>query len=287
MKKARAKQNTGRMRRILLSNQFCITVLVVMTLLALFCLTKVVLGFLPVKQFLCEGDTQYDVVEIVSASGIEQGDKLYKIDKDEAEEMILKNCPYVKSVEIDTVFPDTICFVIEEKEPGWYLEFGNEYYSLDYDLELLVLEYNKDNVTSRGLTKLVLPQVEEVIIKDNKEEPNVPMFAGDDEQLRRETLEIVDKFRTHAIKSRLSMLDLSNRFEISMSIDDAYEVNFGDMSNFDIKMEELQKVLDWAQNKGYVGGRLTWTMGSAETLGTFAFRGDLLVPDTENSTEES
>ena len=256
MKKARAKQNTGRMRRILLSNQFCITVLVVMTLLALICLTKVVLGFLPVKQFQCEGDTQYNIVDIVRASGLQQGDKLYKIDDGDVEDMILKNCPYVKSVEIKRVFPDTVCFVIEEKEPGWYLSFGNEYYSLDYDLELLVLEYDKNNVTNRGLTELVLPNVEEVIINENNDEPNVPVFASDDEQLRKETLEIVDKFRTHEIKSRLSMLDLSNRFEIKLNIEDSFFVSFGEMSDFDVKMKKLIKAIDNLKGDGYVGANI-------------------------------
>ena len=201
--------------------------------------------------------------------------------------MILKNCPYVKSVEIETIFPDTVCFVIVEKELGWYLEFGKEYYSLDYDMELLALESNEERVTKRGLTKLILPQVEEVIISENKDEPNVPVFASNDEQLRKETLEIIDKFRTHEIKSRLSMLDLSNRFQISMTIDQKYEVYFGEMSNFDIKMKTLQKVLEEAEKSGYIGGELTWTMGSAETSGTFAFKGKLPQPDAEDTSEEN
>ena len=284
MKKARSKNNTGRMRRILLSNRFCITVLVLMTLLALICLAKVILGFFPIKQFICEGDTQYNVVEIVSASGLQQGDKLYRVDEDEVEEMILKNCPYVKSVEIERIFPNTLCFVIEEKDPGWYLDFGDEYYSLDYDLELLVMEYDEKKVTSRGMTKLVLPEVEEVIISSEMEDPNVPIFASDDEQLRKETLEIVDKFRTHEIKRRLTMLDLSNRFEISLTIDDAFEVNFGDTLNFDIKMEKLMAVLDEAKaDKKCVGGTITWT----DALGDFSLRRILVQPEEEESVESS
>ena len=281
MKKARSKQNAGRMRRILLSNQFCITVLVVMTLLAIICLAKVILGFLPIKQFTCEGDTKYHVVEIVSASGIQQGDKLYRVDEGEAEQMILKNCPYVKSVEIKTVFPDTLCFVIEEKEPGWYLQFGTEYYSLDYDLELLVLEYDEKNVTGRGMTKLVLPEVEEVIISGDMEEPNVPVFASDDEQLRKETLEIIDKFRTHEIKSRLTMLDLSNRFEISLTIDQKYEVSFGDTANFDVKMKKFMAALAVADDPKYSGGTLTWTDATRD----FSFKPTISRPEVDESLE--
>ena len=51
MKKAERKKNSERVRKVLLSKQFCISVLVVMSLLAFICLLKLVLGFLPVSRF--------------------------------------------------------------------------------------------------------------------------------------------------------------------------------------------------------------------------------------------
>lgn len=287
MKKAKSEYGTGKMRQILLSKQFCITVLVLMSLLALICLIKVILGFLPVKYFVCEGDTHYEVLEISSASGIKAGDKLYRIDKSDVEENILQKCPYVKTVKITTKFPNTVCFVIEEKEPGWYLEFGDDFFSLDYDMELLVKEDEDKKIIERGLTKLVLPDLEEVIISENKDKPNVPIFSSDDEQVRKESLKIIDTFRTHSIKSRLSKLDISNRFEISLEIDNSFEVSFGDMANFDIKMKALMRVLDEAELAGFIGGTLTWTKGSSETAGTFALKGILPAIDTEKTTERS
>ena len=80
MKKAKRKETNGKLRRVLLSKQFCITVMVIMSLLALICLIKVILGFMPVKHFTVKGETHYDISEIISASGIRSGDKLYKID---------------------------------------------------------------------------------------------------------------------------------------------------------------------------------------------------------------
>ena len=76
MKKAKSKKSNGRLRRILLSKQFCITVLVVMTLLALLCLVKVILGFMPVEKFELRGETHYELVEIRNSSGIGKGEKL-------------------------------------------------------------------------------------------------------------------------------------------------------------------------------------------------------------------
>ena len=288
MKETKSGYTAGRIRRILLSKQFCITVLAVMSLLTLICLIKVILGFLPVKQFVCEGDTYYHVMEISSASGIKEGDKLYRINKSEVRKKILKECPYVKDVKIKAKFPNTVCFVIEEKEPGWYLEFGEEFYSLDYDMELLARETEESKLVKRGMTKLFLPDLEEVIISENEDKPNVPVFASEDEQVRKETLKIIDTFRTHEIKSRLSKLDLSNRFEIKLEIDNSFEVNFGDMSGFDIKMKALVQVLEEAKTKHkFIGGTLTWTKGSSETAGTFALKGILPEPNTEEMPEGS
>ena len=100
MKKAKRKESSSRVRKILLSPQFCITVLVVMSLLTLLCLVKVILGFMPVKHFTVKGETHYDISEIISASGIRSGDKLYKIDEKEAAQKLVKGCPYIKKVKI-------------------------------------------------------------------------------------------------------------------------------------------------------------------------------------------
>ena len=132
-----------------------------------------------------------------------------------------------------------------------------------------------------------MPDLEEVIISENKDKPNVPVFSSDDEYVREQTLKIIDTFRTHEIKSRLSELDLANRFQIKMEIDNSFEVSFGEMDNFDIKIKTLMKVLEEAKGAGYAGGTLTWTKGASETAGTFAFKGVLPDIDTEETTERS
>lgn len=277
MKKAKSKKSNGRLRRILLSKQFCITVLVVMTLLALLCLIKVVLGFMPVEKFELQGDTHYELVEIRNSSGIGKGEKLYRINEKKAEENIIKGCPYVKSVKIKQKFPNTVVFVIEERESGWYIQVGENFYGLDYDLRILNETYLEDEFIERGLTKLTLPELESGIVGE------LPKFASEDEQLLTETLEIIEAFRSHEIKSRLTGLDVSNRFEIKLEIDNAYEVYFGDMTSFDIKVKALTEVLrKSAEEYGFSGGKITWDEG----YGSFALKG--VSPDpSEIETDEN
>ena len=277
MKKAKRKESNARVRRILLSPQFCITVLVVMSLLALICLAKVVLGFMPVKHFTVEGDTHYDISEIISASGIRSGDKLYRIDEKAASQKLVKGCPYIKKVNIKQKFPNTVCFVVEEQDAGWYIQVGRDFYGLDFDMKVLLETYVEDDFIDRGLTKLTLPELEEVIVGE------LPRFASDDEQLMKETLKIIDAFRTHELKGILTGLDVSNRFEIKLQIDNSYDVYFGDMTSFDIKMKALTEVLKKSSMEyGYSGGTITWD----EAYSSFALKG--VYPDpSETESDES
>ena len=278
MKKAKGKASSGKLRKVLLSQQFCITVFLIMSLLALICLIKVVLGFMPVKHFKLEGETHYDISEIISASGIRSGDKLYKINENSAESKIVKGCPYVKTVRIKRSFPNTVCFVVEEQEPGWYVQVGNDFYGLDYDMKVLLETYIEDDFIERGLTKLTLPELETLIVGE------LPKFASDDPQLMKETLKIIDAFRTHEMKGILTGLDLTNRFEIKLEIDNSYEVYFGDMTSFDVKMKALTEVLRKSTVEyGYAGGTITWD----EAYSSFALKGEFPDPsESESETEE-
>ena len=275
MKKAKRKESNGRIRRILLTPQFCITVLVIMSLLALICLVKVVLGFMPVKHFALQGDTHYDITEIISASGVRSGDKLYRIDEKKAIEKLMSECPYIKTAKIKQKFPTTVCFVIEEREPGWYIQVGENFYGLDFDMRVLQETYGDSDLIDRGLTKLTLPELEGLIVGE------LPQFASGDDQLKRETLEIIEAFRSHEIKARLSGLDVSNRFEIKLRIDNSYDVYFGDIKNFDIKMEFLNEVLNQAAERGYSGGAITWDAG----FDSFVLKGT--YPDPSETESEN
>lgn len=278
MKRVERKETSTRLRKIMLSQQFCITVLIIMTLLTTLCIIKAVLGFMPVKHFKLEGETHYDISEIISASGIRSGDKLYKINENAAESKIIKDCPYVKSVKIKRSFPNTVRFVVEEQEPGWYVQVGNDYYGLDYDMKVLLETYVEDDFIDRGLTKLVLPELETLIVGE------VPDFASDDQQLMKETLKIIDAFRTHEMKGILTGLDLSNRFEIKLEIDNSYVVYFGDMTSFDIKMKALTEVLKKASAEyGYAGGTITWD----EAYSSFALKGEFPDPSESENNESN
>ena len=277
------KDGTRRnIKAFILSKQFFIALMAFMSLLALICLALVFSRFIGVGEFEIKGETDYRLSELISKSGIRTGDMMSSVNERKAEKILLEKCPYLKSVEVKKKFPNKICFVVEERVLGWYLEVSEDYYALDYDLLVLLETYDEESLKERGLTRLVLPEIESAICD------RLPEFGHGDEQLIRETLKIIDSFRTSGIKERLTYLDLSNRFEIKLTIDGEFDVKLGDMRDIETKLATVTETIEKALASGFVGGEINMI-----TPTTCSFKGEFPAPeepeeptDSEESPEE-
>lgn len=247
MKRAEIKH---RVELLIANKRVRLVLIAILCVIVAFCVFRLLLLLCPVKEFEIQGDTKYDLNEIINAAGIRTGDRLYGISKRKVEKRLLEKCPYIENVKIKRKFPNTVCFVIQERGSGWYLQVGEDFYALDYDLKILAETFDEQLLKDRGLTKLILPEPESSLVGQ------YPEFGKGDERLVSETLKIIDTIRTDDIKDRLTYLDLSNRFEIKMVIDGTYSVNFGDMDDADKKFEMLLKTISDAKEDGYVGGEI-------------------------------
>lgn len=271
------KDGTRRnIKAFILSKQFFIALMAFMSLLALICLALVFSRFIGVGEFEIKGETDYRLSELISKSGIRTGDMMSSVNERKAEKILLEKCPYLKSVEVKKKFPNKICFVVEERVLGWYLEVSDDYYALDYDLLVLLETYDEESLKERGLTKLVLPEIESAICD------RLPEFGHGDEQLIRETLKIIDSFRTSGIKERLTYLDLSNRFEIKLTIDGEFDVKLGDMKDIETKLATVTETIEKALASGFVGGEINMI-----TPTTCSFKGEFPAPEEPEEPTES
>lgn len=271
------KDGTRRnIKAFILSKQFFIALMAFMSLLALICLALVFSRFIGVGEFEIKGETDYKLSELISKSGIRTGDMMSSVNERKAEKILLEKCPYLKSVEVKKKFPNKICFVVEERVLGWYLEVSDDYYALDYDLLVLLETYDEESLKERGLTKLVLPEIESAICD------RLPEFGHGDEQLIRETLKIIDSFRTSGIKERLTYLDLSNRFEIKLTIDGEFDVKLGDMKDIETKLATVTETIEKALASGFVGGEINMI-----TPTTCSFKGEFPAPEEPEEPAES
>jgi cell division septal protein FtsQ len=202
-----------------------------------------------IQHFEVVGVTTYEYTDIVNASSLKRGDKLYSIDKESVEAKIMEACPYLESVKITAIFPNTVRFSLEEKSPSWYIDISGDYYVLDSDMRVMTETSSKERISAFGACELVLPNIKSAM------RGSVPRF-GENEQEIQKTLEIISTVRQSTFKARITKLDLTSRFEIYMTVDGVYEVYMGDMSNFEAKLETVKKIVSSDNVKDYAGGEI-------------------------------
>lgn len=228
-------------RRILL-----VGVTVAMCVLALVSAAFVLRSFLPVKEFVLSGVTQYDRSAIAGASGIKLGDKLYSIDVDEAERRMLDECPYLESVEIKRKFPGTVVFRVVERTPMWYVDVAGDYYALDHTMLVIEESVSKDKYVNGGVAQLVMPNLRVVMCGA------LPEFGKDETEITK-ALELISAVQSDPLKPRITLVDMESRFDVYIVIDGKYNVYMGDTANVTAKLSAMREIINSGDLDGYVG----------------------------------
>ena len=84
--------------------------------------------FFRVKNITVEGAETYTDAEILEASGIEEGDNLFFINRFTASSNIFSRLPYVDSASIERSFPDTIHITVVESCAVAYIDWQGQYW---------------------------------------------------------------------------------------------------------------------------------------------------------------
>lgn len=222
--------------------------LVVMCVLAVLTVLQVVKRVLPLKSYSVEGISVYDSVEIFNASGLKLGELLYEIDEEEVEAKILENCPYLSEVDVKAVFPTKLQISVVGRNARWYIDVAGTKYALDGEM-VVIDEIGK----TEGLTKLILPHIKSVMAGE------VPAFSESETELKK-TVELLSQIRQSSFQTRLTEVDLSNRWNISMVADGAYRIVMGDGSDFASKLKAIETIFEEHLPEGCVGGDIDVSM---------------------------
>ena len=139
------KQEASRERSISLDiNKITAYAIVIIAIVfALISVILVVRSFMRVSEIDVTGYSSYSSEDIITATGIKMGDKLYSIDKSEIARNIMRDCPYVSSVNVKFRFPNTVKIDLECYTAVWYVEIEGDFYSLDAELRVLEETFNE------------------------------------------------------------------------------------------------------------------------------------------------
>jgi len=220
-----------------------ITVFMALTLLA--CMGICVLRFMPVGEVVII-DSPYEHIDIMETVAIREGkDRWWTVDTDAIENDLMAQRQLLGKVNVYKSLPNKIVIDVEKSRSArWYIEISDTKYSLDSDL-YIIEELRK----TEGVTKLVLPEIKEALPR------RAPKFGQSEDEVR-ETLKIIDIVRGSEIRSRLTELDVSNRTNIRMVIDNKYRVELGYSKDLAGKLIKINDMLEQEKVKNSEGGLL-------------------------------
>ncbi len=266
MSKKRSVQKRQRVFVINVRKLILLAVTVLMCVLTVVSVCLTIRRFLRISEYDVMGISRYDREELIAASGVKKGDLLYSLDEKQIEERILAECPYLSSVKIRTVFPNTLRIEVEGKAGQWYLDIAGAKYSLDSELRVI-----SETANPIGMTKLVLPNIQSAIYGE------VPQF-GESETERKRTLEVIDTIRKNSFKDRLTEVDLGSRWDIDLVVDGTYRVSLGDLTDLEAKLKATEAILEQDTVKEQGSGTISIVKGKGGYTGVFSPKSDTPTP---------
>ena len=195
--------------------------------------------FFKVETITVSGTTEYSSEEIITASGVKQGDNLFLLNKYEIYESILEKLPYVSSVSISRKLPDTLLIEVTDSNQGGVIEDHGTYWVLSAEGKLL----GKRAEAGRGalITGLTLA------------EPEVGKKAAVEEGQERALKQLLDLLAAMEEKGMLQgvgSFDFSQESVISIKYADRYVVKFPYGADFPYKLTRLGQVIERLEEQG-------------------------------------
>lgn len=200
-------------------------------LLAVTLVSAFVLLLFSVKQIEVVGDSRYSYSEVIEASGIKRGARLYYLNESKAEKKILMSMPYLESVTVDSYFPNRVKIEIKEFEDIYLIKHKDGFCYVNGEFEILEIIPQA-------------PSFEEfsgIFIKlENSAEGEVgTSYVGDDANRCRE---VVVYLKEYGFYTYLNIVDVEGKYDISFTVGKRYKFIIGSMTDVEEKIDAAFKV---------------------------------------------
>lgn len=222
--------------------------------------------FFKVKTVTVSGAVKYTPWQIMEASGISEGDSLMTFSKERAGGNIRAELPYVKSVRIGRVLPDTVtieiveedaAYAIKESGGGWWLIASSGKVLSFADAAATV-----KNTTIKGVMiespvegqQAVAAQPINTETDENGETvENQPITQTSASQLAT-VLEILRALESNGVLGTVTTVDVSSPGSMELWYGDQYQVMLGDSSRISYKITCMAQAI--RQLESYQSGVL-------------------------------
>lgn len=194
--------------------------------------------FFNIKSITIIGNEKIATDEIVSLSGIQLEENIFKVSSSKVEQAIKTNA-YIESVQIKRKLPETIEIQIIEREPSYILTLGNAYIYMN--TQGYLLEISKEPLKLPVITGFLTP--EEQIQEGNR-------LCAEDLQRLSSVIQIVDSANNNEIRKLITKIDISDKQDYVLELkSEKKNIHIGDTSNLSTKMLYVKTILEKEKKK--------------------------------------
>ena len=182
-------------------------------------------------------NTQVSSETIVSLSGLQTGENIFRFNKSDVIKNIKENA-YIQNVKIHRKIPNVIQIDIEERTPKYSVDYMGKYAYINS--QGYILEISED---SKGL-----PIIQGISTEENQVIPGNRLNNDDLGKLEM-VIKIMDSAKENNLDSKVTSIDITNENEYSIYLEEEQKrVHLGDGSNLSNKMLYVLAIIE--QEKG-------------------------------------
>lgn len=193
-------------------------------------------------------NTQVSSETIVSLSGLQTGENIFRFNKSDVIKNIKENA-YIQNVKIHRKIPNVIQIDIEERTPKYSVDYMGKYAYINS--QGYILEISED---SKGL-----PIIQGISTEENQVIPGNRLNNDDLGKLEM-VIKIMDSAKENNLDSKVTSIDITNENEYSIYLEEEQKrVHLGDGSNLSNKMLYVLAIIEQEKGKAgdiYVNGDL-------------------------------
>ena len=191
--------------------------------------------FFRVANIEVQGAQRYTPEEIIAASGIEEGDNLFFVNRSSAISRIYSRLPYVETALVDLRLPNRLTITITESEAVACVTAEDGTWAIDRSCKLLS-RLNADElgglIRIHGLTPIA-PAVGQTVAPGEAETPKVAYLSA-----------ILRQMTELGLTGDVRMIDISNVANPSFDYLGRFTVKLGSNENVEYKFQCLLSAVD-------------------------------------------
>ncbi len=188
-------------------------------------------SILRIKTITVSGSEYYSDEKIMAKAGVSLGMHVLQISKKRSIKQI-STLPYVESVEVETIFPNTLNLKITQRKPIGYVPFSGTYLSIDKTGKII------DQTQSQEVYQLPVIEglkFEKFVLGEQLEVENEDIILA--------IIEMTSLMEKYNLLNRGIKIDVGNSNKIHLYIN-SLDVIIGEINNLDKKIQWLCEIID-------------------------------------------